>query len=240
MGHANLIKVINSFTLAGLIVNISGFIIMWNKSGGIPTSSLQNVFQILIISIIVIYLILYLKFKRSMLAFFILPIAIIIGVLTFALKGATVQTGFTNSFWLYLHLPLTIIGSALFMISAITGLMYVMQERQLKNKTFGKIFHRFPPLNVLNQLNDTTLITGFAFFTSGLIAGIIWALVEYSGIFTFTPKLIFGFITWTIFGIILLIKHTKGLSPNNTAIWSIVGFISIIITYFAVALFLLR
>jgi hypothetical protein len=36
-----------------------------------------------------------------------------------------------------------------------------------------------------------------------------------------------------------VIKYTKGLSPVNTAIWSVLGFLSIIITYVSVVIFLL-
>lgn len=239
LGYQNLTKITNIFAIAGLVVNIFSFALSWQKIGQLPSATLAEVLQVLIIALVAIYLLLYLKFKRPLLAMFILPIAIIIGISTFALKDIGVTIPHSNSFWLYLHLPFTILGSALFMISAIAGFMYVILERQLKNKTFGKIFYRFPPLNVINQVNTTTLFIGFAFFTVGLIAGIIWGLIEWNGAMVFTPKLIFAIITWLIFISIITIKHTKGLSPNGIAIWSITGFISIIITYFGVALFLL-
>lgn len=240
LGYKNLTKITNTFATLGLCVNIGSFILIWQQVGQFPSNTLSELLKILSMSMVAVYLLLYLKFKRPLLAMFILPVVIIIGISTFGLQNIQLSQSASHSFWLYLHLPFTIIGSALFMVSAIAGLMYVMQERQLKKKHFGKIFHRFPPLNVMNQLNLVTLIIGFAFFTVGLITGVIWGLIEWNGALVLTPKLIFAFITWCIFGAIISIKHTKGFSPTGTAVWSIIGFLSIIVTYFGVALFLLR
>ncbi len=239
LGYENLTKVTNGFVVAGLILNIVFIINACQTANGFITSSLAGIFQLLTGALAFGYLLIIFKYKKSSVSLFVLPVIVLIGAFTYTLKNIAVLHTESKSFWLYIHLPFTILGSALFMIAAIVGLMYVVQDRQLKKKSFGIIFHRFPPVNVLNQLNTTALTVGFSFFSIGLIAGIVWGLIEWGGTLVFTPKLIFALITWIIFGIILIIKYTKGLSPVNTAIWSILGFLSIIITYISVVIFLL-
>jgi ABC-type transport system involved in cytochrome c biogenesis permease subunit len=238
LGYENLTKVTNGFVAIGLVFNIIFTFIFCKNTGGIA-SNLAGIFQLLTGALALGYLLIFLKYKKASLALFILPVIVLIGAFTYSLKNIAVLHNESKSFWLYIHLPFTILGSAFFMIAAIVGLMYVIQDRQLKKKSFGMVFHRFPPVNVLNQLNTTALAVGFSFFTIGLIAGVVWGLIEWSGTLIFTPKLIFAVITWVIFGIILVIKYTKGLSPVNTAIWSVLGFLSIIITYVSVVIFLL-
>ena len=239
LGYENLIKVTNGFATIGLIFNIVYEINAWQQSSGYIISNLAGIFQMLTGALALGYLLIYLKYKRITISLFVLPIIVLIGAFTYSLRDIAVLHSASKSFWFYIHLPFTILGSALFMIAAIVGLMYVIQDRQLKKKSFGIVFHRFPPVNVLNQLNTTALAVGFSFFTIGLIAGMVWGLIQGNGALILTPKLIFGIITWIIFGIILVIKYTKGLSPVNTAIWSILGFLSIIITYISVVIFLL-
>jgi len=231
-------SVANIFALFGFLLNIADIIIEWITSGSFPSQTLSNVFVLLTASLIVVYIFLFLKYKRHSLLLLIMPVVIILGLFTFALKDVSTSRVLATSFWLYIHLPFTVLGSAFFLFAAISGIMYFIQENQLKNKNFGLVYSKFPPLNIINNLNKNSLNMGFAFFTIGLIAGIIWGLYEWEGTLVLSAKLVFAFITWIIFGIITLIRYTKGLAPRGSALWSIVGFISVVIMYFGVALFL--
>jgi len=149
------------------------------------------------------------------------------------------QNDIVVTFWLYIHLPFTIIGTAFFMLSTFTGIMYFIQERQLKTKNFGIIFRRFPPLDTINKLNSTTLYIGFYAFTIGLLAGIVWMFYSNGRINVFSPKLVFAIITWIIYSSITFYKQFRGMSPKHMALSTIIGFISVLITYVGVAFFIM-
>lgn len=231
-------SVANGFALLGFLLNVADIIIKWVANGSFPSQTLNNVFILLTASLIAVYMFLFLKYKRHSLLLLIMPVVIILGLFTFTLKDTSSSRDFATGFWLYIHLPFTILGSAFFLFAAISGIMYFIQEYQLKNKNFGLFYSKFPPLNIINNLNKNSLNMGFAFFTIGLIAGIIWGLYEWDGRLILSAKLVFAFITWIIFGIITLIRYTKGLAPRGSALWSVVGFISVVVMYFGVALFL--
>lgn len=228
----------NLFALAGFILNITAIGQKWISTGMFPSKTLNGLFVLMTAALVAVYIFLYIKHKRPSLLLFIMPIVIILGLFTFGLKDTTPARDFAISFWLYIHLPFTIVGSAFFLFAAISGIMYFVQENQLKNKNFGFIYSKFPPLNVINNLNKNSLNIGFAVFTIGLISGIIWGLYEWNGKLLLSAKLIFAIITWAVFGIIILIRQTKGLAPRGSALWSVVGFVCIVIMYFGVALFL--
>lgn len=227
-----------SFTLGVLsqLVFMSG---QWSANARFSPSSLFGVLSLLMFFIIISYLIIYLFYKRPFLSLLISPVGIAAGV--FGMLGTNIvyQKEYLSKFWIYIHLPLTIGGSAFFLLSAIIGVLYFIQERQLKNKKFGLIFKNFPSLDTINRLNSSTIITGFVLFSGGVISGIIWGIIEWGGKLTVTPKLMFAFITWIIFGLIILIKETRGMTPKKLALWSIAGILLILLTYHGVAKFLL-
>ena len=46
-------------------------------------------------------------------------------------------------------------------LAAVAGVMYLIQERQLKRKKLGALFHRLPNIDVLDELNYRCLTIGF-------------------------------------------------------------------------------
>jgi ABC-type uncharacterized transport system permease subunit len=144
-----------------------------------------------------------------------------------------------GSLLLYIHLPFSITGTALFFLSAFTGIIYFYLEKQLKNKNISFINKQNLSLESINNIINNLLIYGFIIFTIGLITGFIWRFyAENIEEYSYTTKLIFSVITWLIFGFLILIKKIKGLPPKKLAMGSIIGFVCLIITYIGLALFL--
>lgn len=236
LGYKNLIKVINIFVFLGLVLNTMFLVKIFTLSGNSPFDTIGEIFTFLVFSINIVYLILYWIYKRPLLYIIISPIILILSIVSIFTLDNVYATSSNKNFWLYIHLPFVIFGTSLFLMSAITGFIYFLQERQLKKKNFGILFNRFPPLETINKLNNFTLLTGFSFYTVGVISGFIWSFYMTSFSLFSNPKILFALISWIIFGIIILLKFIRGLSPKNIALLSILGFISICITYFIVFL----
>jgi len=223
-----------------VMLNFLTIILRWVSLKQFPASTLFDILSMTMFFLGTGYIILFVKFKRPFLSLLILPFIIAAGVGGFLSENIVYQKQHLSTFWIYIHLPLTIGGTAFFLISALCGILYFMQERQLKNKNFGLIFKNFPPLETINNLNNFSIFTGFVLFSGGIISGIIWGLIEWNGTLILSSKLIFSFITWIIFFIIIIIKKIRGLTPKQAASLSIIGIILILLTYHGVANFLLR
>lgn len=221
-------------------LNIVNFILRWVRLNEFPSNTLFDVLNLAMLFLGVGYLIMFAKYRRPFILLFVLPFIIISGIGGFISENITYHTKPLSKFWIYIHLPLTIGGTAFFLIAALAGIIYFLQERQLKNKNFGLIFKNFPPLEIINSINIFALYTGFVLFSGGVISGLIWKILEWNGTLIQTSKLIFSFITWIVFAIIIIIKKTKGLTPKKTATLGILGILLILLTYHGVATFLLR
>ena len=77
-----------------------------------------------------------------------------------------------HSLWLGLHVVLALLGYAALTLTFCAGVMYLMQERQLKSKRPGTLYHRLPSLMLLDEVNARALVLGFPLLTQGIITGI--------------------------------------------------------------------
>jgi ABC-type uncharacterized transport system permease subunit len=80
---------------------------------------------------------------------------------------------------LQLHVLAAALAVALFALAAGVAAMYLLQQRQLKAKRFGRLFSSLPSLEPLTRLNGRLLWAGFfaygvAFLTGAATADAIW------------------------------------------------------------------
>src|SRR5262247_539697 len=72
------------------------------------------------------------------------------------------------------HATLVIASYAAFAVTFVCGVMYLIQEHELKAKHFGASFERLPALNTCDEIGYRTVTIGFVLLTLGVVTGIIW------------------------------------------------------------------
>ena len=83
-------------------------------------------------------------------------------------------------------------------------------------------------------------VIAFAFpiWTFAVIAGAIWAQDAWGRYWGWDPKETWSFVTWTIFAGYLHARSTAGWKGRRAAVIAVVGFVSLLITYYAVNLWI--
>nr|QVD44719.1 cytochrome c heme attachment protein [Primula sinolisteri var. aspera] len=119
-------------------------------------------------------------------------------------------------------------------------------EIQYMNKTnnfFGntsffsaKNYYRSQLIQQLDRWGYRVISIGFIFLTIGILSGAVWANEAWGSYWSWDPKEIWAFITWTVFAIYLHSRTNKKRPPANSAIVASVGFLIIWICYFGVNL----
>ena len=105
-----------------------------------------------------------------------------------------------------------------FALACVAGLMYLVQERQLKTHHLHSIFYHLPPLNDLFAAITRLLWLGFALYTAGLV----------SGFFTGQPlprvKIVCAFGIWIFYSAILWVRHFGVIAPKRVAVLCVLAF----------------
>jgi len=139
-----------------------------------------------------------------------------------------------QSWWLPLHAGVSLFAYAFFSLAFCGGLMYLLQERELKRKRFGYFFERLPSLDALDQLNSHCLATGFVFLTLGIVTGSLWTRQAWGTYWQWHPKEIWTMITWFVYLVQVHQRFTAGWRGKRAAVMAIVGFLIVVFTLWGV------
>lgn len=179
-----------------------------------------------------VYLLFQLRFGLMVLGSFVAPLAAVLMIISSAIPSdpGTVSP-VLKSLWLSVHVFSIFIGDAVFAITFVAALMYLIQERQIKGKIRGGLFKRLPSLETLDSINHHSLIYGFPFLTIGMVTGAIYAQYALGSYWQWDPKEVWSLITWLSYSILLHERLAVGWRGRRAAIMSIACFIILIFTF---------
>jgi cytochrome c-type biogenesis protein CcsB len=95
-----------------------------------------------------------------------------------------------------------------------------------------------PSAAALDRVAYRVIAFAFPIWTFAVIAGGIWAQEAWGRYWGWDPKETWSFVTWTIFAGYLHARSTAGWKGRRAAVIAVVGFISLLITYYAVNLWI--
>ncbi|RUM39915.1 MAG: c-type cytochrome biogenesis protein CcsB [Desulfocapsa sp.] len=143
-----------------------------------------------------------------------------------------------QSMWLPVHAGVSVLAYGFLALAFCGGLMYLLQERELKSKRFGFFYNRLPSLESLDQLNSHCLTTGFVFLTLGIITGSAWARQAWGTYWQWDPKETWSLITWFLYAAQIHQRLTYGWRGKRAAVMAVIGFCAVLFTLWGVTFLL--
>ena len=216
----------------GAVFHLVSIVDQGMAMGRIPVSTLHQMASLIGFLITCIFLLVYWRYKYDSLAVFVFPH----GLFTDAgRKPGDAGRGFrgplTGRWWLSLHVVLFLLGFAALFLTFIAGVMYIIQENELKSKSPRAFYYRLPPLGALDDISYRSLAAGFVLCTLGLIAGSFWAFVEWGANWIVDPTIALAFLTWAIYFGMVFGRLAIGWRGRKAAYFSILGFCSAALTW---------
>ena len=225
--------------LAGVIVHAGSFAVLHSRVGGTPVTSLQESLSFFAWCLVLLYLLLELRFRLSVMGSFAAPLAFVLMVASALSPNVVVQLNPLFKSWLFpVHITLAFLGNAAFALSFGAGIMYLVQNRMLKSKHFTGIFQLLPSLDTLDKVNYTCLSVGFPLMTLGIISGAFWANTAWGSYWSWDPKETWALITWFLYAALLHGRLSAGWRGRTAALFSIVAFMFLLFTFLGVNLLL--
>lgn len=138
------------------------------------------------------------------------------------------------SLW-WVHTTLAVLGYSAFAVGAVYGLMFVLLYRALKQKRFGLIFERLPPLDVLANMGMGAALLGWLFLTSAIALGIVMSLGRVPTFYS-DPKVISSVVAWAVYAMAVGAYFLLGWRGARTMYLSLVAFSVALLTMLGSAL----
>ena len=224
----------------GFAAHTGSIIVDWARDGRYPLFSTPEALSFLAWTLVVAFWLVTYRYPLRALGAFLLPV---VALLVFATQlvsaspardPSTVTDG--SGSWLFpVHVTLLLFGYASFFVAFSASVMYLWQERELRLKKFGAVFHRLPSLTTVDDVASTAASVGFTLLTLGIVTGVIWSRARSIRRFHNDPTEFFALLTWVVY---LALLHYRVQWRGRRAAWLGVGGFTLVLCTFvgAVAL----
>ncbi|MCX8117373.1 MAG: c-type cytochrome biogenesis protein CcsB [Desulfobacterota bacterium] len=232
-------KLASGMVILGFVFHTFALIARYLEAGYTPVTNLHESLSFYAWMIVGILLMATVRYPIKVLGAFLTTIALILMLFAYALpKEVLPLAPVLRSFWHPFHVFFAFLGNAIFTLAFGCGVLYLVQEHQLKSKKVGALARRLPSLKVLDDLNYQALTFGFPMLTLGIITGAVWAEYAWGRYWGWDPKETWSLITWFLYAAMLHQRLTVGWRGRKAAIMAIVGFFSVLFTFLGVNLLL--
>lgn len=160
--------------------------------------------------------------------------------------AAELTPSLQNSHWIYIHIAVAILSTALSILGAVVASLQLLQarhERALMLKAesgeqfpehwgrFGHVLDRLPSSTALEALSFRIHSVAFVCWTFTLIFGAIWAREAWGRYWGWDPKEVWTFIIWVIYAAYLHARATGGFRGSRAAGLALAGFVAVVFNY---------
>ena len=225
-------KLANGGVALGFGLHTLAILTRYGEAGHTPVTNLYESLSFFAWMIMGLLLMAAWRYNVKVLGVFLSPVALLLMVFSLALPKEIVPLApALKSFWHPFHVTFAFLGDACFALAFCCGVMYLIQEHQLKSKRVGTLVRRLPSLQVLDDLSYRALAWGFPLLTLGIITGAIWAEYAWGRYWGWDPKETWALITWLWYLLVLHLRGVRGWRGIRLTVLVVAGFVVVLFAF---------
>jgi len=187
-----------------------------------PITNFYETLSMCAFLVVVVYLFVHWRYKLESLSVFIFPLVfVMVLVATMGNPVSAWSSPIVRNTWLTVHIVLVLLGFAALLITGGASVLYLFQERELKNKKPHALYYRLPALGTLDDLISKSMTLGFVLMTLAVIAASTWAFIEHKTAWISQPSIAISFFTWGIYMALVFLRTTAGWRGRKAAIMTV-------------------
>ena len=136
-----------------------------------------------------------------------------------------------------IHVSAALFAYTAFTMSAVWGILYLMQHHEIRANRFGTLYNRLPSLGLLERMSATAAIVGLAFLTIAILIAVFWVSKTVTTFSYGDPKVLATFAVWFIYAAALAVKYVLRVDQRRFVLLSLIGFGAILLSMTLVNLF---
>jgi cytochrome c-type biogenesis protein CcsB len=226
----------------GFLLHTAALLLRWKNSydmgiGHVPLANLYESLSFFAWAVLLLYLIVEWKTRSRSLGVFVIPVAFLL------LAYASIYPGVEDriqplipalqSNWLTVHVLTCFLGYASFAVAFALGIMYLLKG-QVSGEKEGVFSRLIPAADTVEELLYQSVVLGFVLLSLGIMTGSVWAHYAWGSYWSWDPKETWSLITWIVYAVMLHARSVRGWREKRMAVMSLVGFTSVLFTYFGV------
>ena len=176
-----------------------------------PIGNLSETLIFLSWSIALIYLVIGPAYRLSLMGAFTAPLLLLLQIVALLLPDEISPRLSQPNPWVETHAALSLVAFGALGLACIAGIMFLVQEGQLKSRRPSPIFHHLPPISILSEAILRLLWIGFLLLTLSFAAGWLAHLAVAGG------KFWFSLLIWLLYAAILVAAKLGSLTGRRFA-----------------------
>ncbi|PAW77406.1 MAG: hypothetical protein B9S32_11705 [Verrucomicrobia bacterium Tous-C9LFEB] len=220
----------DSVLVLGLIFSS---IFLYERGEVIRHCPITNLFEVVAFftwSLVLTYLVIGPVYRMSILGTFTAPLVFCLNFLALV-APIDIPTNRPPLGWvLELHACLSILGFGMLGVAALAGMMYLIQERQLKRRSLDHWFYNLPAMGQLERVHRLVLKWAFLIFSGGMALGFF---IPHESTLDWV-KVFWSAAVWLLYGGLLLAPKFLPLSHKKVAWASVAGYVFVLLTFWGI------
>jgi len=222
--------------IIGFGLHTAALAIDWAIDGRYPLLSLRETLSFLAWTIVAAYGVVLYRYGAQALGVVAVPLVSVLTFVALFIKtgspDASGQIAGTSAKWLLpVHATLLSFAYAALFVVFVASVMYLLQERELKLKTFSAIFHRLPSLTTVNDIASASATIGLTLLTLGIATGMLLSTARDGRIWHNDPKEITAALTWLLYVVLIAYRSTAQWRGRKAAWLGVAGFALVLFTF---------
>jgi len=190
--------------------------------GRCPITNGAEVLVFISWSIVIMYLVLGRAFRLSLLGVFSMPIVFLfqsIAIVYLLAADPGAQRPDKLDPWLEMHAAMSLLAYGAYGLAFVAGIMYLVQDCQIKSHQPGRLFRSLPPIRFLSDALFRLLVIGTLLLTVGIVSAFFMEKLPDA------LHLIVSWAVWIVYAGILAVHLLKRLAPRILSLSAIAAFI---------------
>ena len=158
------------------------------------------------------------------------PVALVAALLQAAMQTRHVVSYHGDPLFT-LHFVIAMLAYSLFTVATVHALVMLAEEKWLHRGTLPPFLKELPPLMQMEALLFRILLAAFVLLTLTVVSGVFFSEQLFGKPFTFTHKVVFGIVSWVIFGALLVGRFVRGWRGRTAVRLVLAGFTMLLLAY---------
>jgi len=182
-------------TILSFIIHTCSIVIRGFEASHLPMVGLFESMSFFAWMVVLIFCFIEYRYKLKVLGSFVLPLTCVILLSGYFFPKEIIPlVPALQSYWLGIHVSLSLFSYGAFVCGFEFGLMYLIQDKALRLKK-ESAYLPLPALEISDNLSYKSISIGFLFLTSGIITGAMWANSSWGAYWSWDPKETWSLIT---------------------------------------------
>ena len=218
-------------TLIGFALHTASLSQRWTEAGHFPAVGLHDGASILAWAIVLVFLAVYVRTRVEAVVLAVYPVAFALVLVASLTPSETAADPILRSLFLPIHATLAFFGYAALFLACAMGVLYLIQERELKARSPRAFYYLAPSLERCDTISGRSVAVGFGFLTLAIVTGLLWSHSARGRYWTGDAKEWAAAVAWVLYVVLLTARHRTGWGGRRAALLGIAGFTAVVFTF---------